>query len=103
MQGRMIIKTEFLCQFAGRDGFFASRWQRQQHRVSEAAQGENRSELHLGAAGPRGGREPGFAALPFFEASCCENCFFPAQPLLGLAPDPSPGDPVQSVCSWCPR
>lgn len=76
MQGRMIIKTEILCQFVGRDSFSASRRRWQKRLVLEAAQGKGISEMRLRMAGFfLEGREAGFAMLHFFKSSCCRNYF----------------------------
>lgn len=62
VQDRMIIKTEILCQFVGRDSFSALRRQWQKRLVSEAAQGKDVSAMRLRMAGFfLEGRDAGFA------------------------------------------
>lgn len=72
----MIIKTEILCQFVGRDSFSALRRRWQKHLVLEAAEGKGISAERLRVAGClRQGREARFAMPHCVRFSCCKNDF----------------------------
>lgn len=65
MQGRMIIKTEILCQFVGRDSFSASRRWWQKRLVPEAAESGSETRLRR-ASFSLEGREAVSAMSHFF-------------------------------------